>query len=76
MSEVKRLQQELAMTKSKLHSASEMISKMPSEGESTLLCVCVCVCVCVSAKLINFALSLPLGELRGCYRAARKKEGV
>ena len=32
MSEVKRLQQELAITKSKLQSASEMISKMPSEG--------------------------------------------
>ena len=32
VSEVKRLQQELAITKSKLQSASEMISKMPSEG--------------------------------------------
>lgn len=32
VTEVKRLQQELAITKSKLQSASEMISKMPSEA--------------------------------------------
>jgi hypothetical protein len=41
VSEVKRLQQELAITKSKLQSASEMISKMPSEGEVALLSVYV-----------------------------------
>ena len=34
VSEVKRLQQELAVTKSKLQSAGEVIAKMPSEGLS------------------------------------------
>ena len=38
VSEVKRLQQELAITKSKLQSASEMISKMPSEGRGIIPC--------------------------------------
>lgn len=31
--EVRRLQQELAMTRAKLESAEDVLSKMPSEGE-------------------------------------------
>ena len=57
VSEVKRLQQELAITKSKLQSASEMISKMPSEGEHFLtihvylgdrVSVYTCTCTCTA----------------------------
>ena len=44
MSEVKRLQQELAITKSKLQSASEMISKMPSEGTLCVVLLSTCMC--------------------------------